>query len=286
MKTIFFISSILGFILIIAACKSENTKSDTSQKNDIVNKAKNEVDTNEVYNSDDHDFMLPQPFALVSSFEQVNLVYDVTHMNDPANVKNYNSEGDKLLNFGVYSTDLVYSIIHNQPQQSMNYFNAIKKLADKIGMGSISEEEALADSIEQNITDKNVMQDLLIDVHERSQEYLISNDLRKLAAIQFAGAWIEGMYLATRNISPDRLNALGSAVTDHMSLAADASKGIKAYENREEDLDIVLKKINSINDKYESFESVKNADGQPKLTMENLTTLQKEFEELRTLIIE
>ena len=133
-------------VAIFASCSGEqNEKSD---KSDIVKKAKIEVDTSDVYTSEEYDFMLPQPFALVSSFENVDLNYDVTSMNDPKNVQNYNSEGKKLLNFGVYSTDLVYSIIHIKPQASMNYFNAVKEMADKIGMGSIFTEESLADSIE------------------------------------------------------------------------------------------------------------------------------------------
>tara|TARA_B100000508_G_scaffold138385_1_gene134378 strand:- start:62239 stop:63099 length:861 start_codon:yes stop_codon:yes gene_type:complete len=284
MKTKFILPISLIGVASLFSCSSEENQENTKDNSEIVKKAKIEVDTTDVFTSEEYEFMLPQPFALVSSFENVNLVYDVTHMNNPENVEKYNTEGKKLLNFGVYSTDLVYSIIHDQPQQSMNYFNAVKQMADKIGMGSIFEEEALADSIEKHIADRNVMQDLLIDVHERSQDYLVTNDMRMLAAIQFAGAWTEGMYLATRDISPDILKELGASVADHMSLAKNAAEGIEAYKKREQDLDEVLQKINSIRDTYDSFDSVKNAKGLPELTMEDLTTLQKEFEELRTLI--
>jgi hypothetical protein len=283
MKTSLLLPFYLVIALIMFSCSSDesNEKKDSS---DIVKKAKIEVDTSDVYTSSDYDLMLPQPFALVSSFEHVNLEYDGTRMNDPENVKNYTSEGQKLLNFGVYSTDLVYSIIHEQPQASMNYFNAVKNMADKIGMGSIFTQEALADSIEKNIADREKMEYLLIDVHERSEEYLESNEMRLLAAIQFAGAWSEGMYLATRDISEEKVEKLGVSIADHMNLAKNAIKGIEAYKERGEDLDEVLNEIKSVKNTYESFDSVKNSKGLPKLTFEDLNTLQKEFGKLRTLI--
>lgn len=268
----------------IVGCSSEENSKDQKDNSDIVKKAKIEVDTSDVYTSEEYDFMLPQPFALVSSFERVDLNYDATHLNNPENVKSYSSEGDKLLNFGVYSADLVYSIIHEQPQASMNYFNAVKNMADKIGMGSIFAEESLADSIEKNIANRERMEDLLIDVHERSQEYLESNEMRLLAAIQFAGAWTEGMYLATREITSDNIESLAVSVADHMSLAKNAIKGIESYKDRGEDLDAVLKKMKSIQNTYSSFDSVKNAKGLPKLTEKDLKVIQEEFDALRTLI--
>lgn len=282
MKINIYLSLAVAAAAIISSCSGENNEE--SNKSDIVKKAKIEVDTTDVYTSEEYDFMLPQPFALVSSFERVDLDYDVTSMNDPANVDNYNSEGKKLLNFGVYSTDLVFSIVNDKPQESMNYFNAVKEMADKIGMGSIFTEESLADSIEKNIANREKMEYLLIDVHERSQDYLENNEMRVLAAIQFAGAWTEGMYLATRAIPSDDMDTYRAAVADHMSLAKNAIEGIEAYKEREEDLNMILENLKSIKEKYDNFDAVQNAKGLPELTEENLIVLQKEFDKLRTSI--
>jgi hypothetical protein len=166
----------------------------------------------------------------------------------------------------------------------MNYFNAVKQMADRIGMGSIFTQESLADSIEKNIANREKMEYLLIDVHEKSQEYLESNEMRLLAAIQFAGAWSEGMYLATREIPSDNREAFVASVTDHMSLAKNAIEGIEAYKERDKDLEVVLEKIKSIKTKYDNFEAVKNAKGLPQLTDDDLAVLQVEFDNLRSTI--
>ncbi len=282
MKTNIILSIVIVSTVLFTSCSNEQDEKNTNAE--LVKKAKIEVDTTDVFASEKYDFMLPQPFALVSSFENVNLKYDVTRMNAPENVENYNSEGKKILNFGVYITDLVFSIIHEKPQSSLNYFNTVKEMADHIGMGSIFTQESLADSIEKNIANREKMEYLLIDVHEKSQEYLESNEMRLLASIQFAGAWSEGMFLATREIPLKNREAFVTSITDQMSLARIAIEGIEEYKERDIDLEVVLGKIKSIKAKYDDFEAVKNGKGAPQLTDEDLTVLQKAFDDLRSTI--
>src|SRR5690554_7876615 len=121
-------------LLLITSCSNneENTKAPELKKTAII-----EVDTTDVYTSDDYDFVLPRPFALVSSFENAGLDFVASCMNDPKNIEKYTTDGKQLLNFGVYSSDLVYSIINNQAQSSITNFNAIKGLADKIGRAHV-----------------------------------------------------------------------------------------------------------------------------------------------------
>lgn len=283
MKTRIFFASLVSSVVIVSACTSDDQSGDEN-KSDIVKKAKIEVDTSDVFTSEEYDFMLPQPFALVSSFENIDMQYNAMYMNPPENTANYTTEGEKLLNFGVYSTDLVYSIIHEQPQASMKYFDAVRTMADKIGMSSIFEQESLADSIEKNIADREEMEFLLIDVHERSQEYLENNEMRLLAAIQFAGAWTEGMYLATRNADKADITMISASIHDHMSLSKNVIDGLSAYTDRGEDLDAALNKIKAIKANYEDMESVKNAKGLPVFNNEELASVKTAFEELRTLI--
>lgn len=283
MKSSVFFIAIVSSVVLLPACKSDEQSTGDS-KNDLVKKAKIEVDTTDVFVSEEYDFMLPQPFALVSSFENIDMEYNSMYMNAPENTAKYTTEGEKLLNFGVYSTDLVYSIIHEQPQASMKYFDAVRTMADKIGMGSIFEQESLADSIEKNIANRDEMEFLLIDVHERSQEYLENNEMRLLAAIQFAGAWTEGMYLATRNAEKADITEISASIHDHMSLSKNVIDGLEAYKDRGEDLDQVLNKIKSVKKDYENLESIKDLKGLPVFSTEELEMIKTSFEELRTLI--
>lgn len=269
-----------GILLLTSCDNTETNIGNADLKTPII-----EVDTTDVYSSDEYEFVLPTPYALVTSFQKAGMEFDASRMNDPKNVERYNTDGVQLLNFGVYSSDLVYSIINDQPQSSINNFNAIKSLADKIGMGRIFNEEDLALNIEKNIADREKMEDLLIDLHEKSQEYLENNQMRVLAAIQFSGAWVEGMYLATFNIEKKDKNKLSHHIVDHMNLLKNAIKGLEAYKERGEQTNKVLTEMKELQATYDGFESVKNAKGFPVLSIEEITTVSSMIHSIRETII-
>lgn len=269
-------------LLLITSCSNneENTKAPELKKTAII-----EVDTTDVYTSDDYDFVLPRPFALVSSFENAGLDFVASRMNTPKNIEKYTTDGKQLLNFGVYSSDLVYSIISDQTQASITNFNAIKNLADKIGMGSIFNEEDLAKQIEDNISDREEMESLMIDVYERSQEFLENNDMRLLAAVQFSGAWFEGMYLATFDVDKKDKKKLSHTIVDHMNLLKQAIKGLESYKERGEDTAEVLAQMKELQSTYKAFDSIKNAKGLPELSPEEIKIVTAKIHEIRELII-
>src|SRR5690554_4226337 len=269
-------------LLLITSCS--NNEENATDKN-LKKTAMIEVDTTDVYTSNDYDFVLPRPFALVTSFEEAGMDFVASRMNDPKNIEKYTTDGKQLLNFGVYSSDLVYSIINNQAQPSITNFNAIKGLADKIGMGSIFSEEDLAKQIEDNISDREEMESLMIDVYERSQEFLENNDMRILAAVQFSGAWFEGMYLATFDVDKKDKKKLSHTIVDHMNLLKQAIKGLESYKERGEDTAEVLAQMKELQSTYKAFDSIKNTKGFPELSPEEIKIVTAKIHEIRELII-
>jgi hypothetical protein len=277
-KSTYLFAAICG--LFFAACTNED---DQKELRDAVI----EVETDDVFGSDKFEFVLPRPFALAASFQEAGMVYKPGRTNPVSNVSNYNTKGAQLINFGVYSTDLVYNIINEQPQQTMEYFNTLKQLADKFGMGSIFTEDDLALEIEKNITDRETLEELLVDVHERSQEYLEDNDMRYLSVIQFAGAWIEGMYLASFDFVKQERNVVSVKITDHMTLVNNTIKGLESYNNKDEAIENILSYLIDYRTMYENFESVKATGGQgfPELTQEEINQVAEKIQSIRARII-
>ncbi|MEX1191875.1 MAG: hypothetical protein WEA99_07850 [Brumimicrobium sp.] len=277
--------SLIVVLLCGALFSCNNSESDSNNDEQKKKTGIVEMDTTDVFSSDDYEFVLPRPFALAASFEEAGMSYDASRMNPLSNVDNYKTEGKEILNFGVYSTDLVYNIMNDQPQKSMKYFEALKELADKIGMGRIFTEDELAIRVEKNIASRDKMEDLLIDVHEKSQEYLQNNQLRYLSVIQFAGAWIEGMYLASFDFEEKGSDVVGYKIVDHMTLLNNTIKGIQAYDDRDEDLQSVLDALIDLQSTYKSLKSVKNAEGMPKLSDEDIEIIKEKIHSIRALII-
>lgn len=267
-------------ILLITSCNNS-----TSEKEETGKKASIEIDTADVYTKNDYEIKLPEPYVLVSSFEDAAVEFDASRMNDPKRISNYNTEGKQLLNYGVFSSDLIYSVLNEQTQHAIKNFNATKKIAEKIGMGSIYSKEALATEIEDNIGNREKMEGLLFDIHEKSQEYLKVNKVRVLAAIQFAGSWVEGMYLGTFDIDNKDKVKLGTKVADNMNILKSALKGLEAYVDKDERTNNVLTELKALQSQYKNLASVKNAKGVPELTKEEIKELAKKIHQIRDMIV-
>lgn len=260
------------------------------EKEDVIKEGPTPVidtDTNNVFASERFEFVLPRPFALATSFQEAGMTYGADRTNPIENVDNYSNKGQQLINFGVYSTDLVYNIIHEQPQNTMKYFTTLKTLADKFGMGSIFTDDDLAVEIEKNIADRDMLESLLVDVHERSQEYLEDNDMRYLSAIQFSGAWVEGMYLASLDFKDKDPKEVGNKITDQMTLVRNTIKGLEMYPDRDADINEILEELKAFQAMYNSLEPVMAAEGKgfPELTSEDLVKIADKIAIIRTKII-
>jgi hypothetical protein len=270
-------SNFLVFAALFVGCTDPSDPTPNHQKTSI------EVDTNDVFGSDRFEFVLPRPFALAASFQEAGLSYAPDRTNSVDNITNCTSKGAQLVNFGVYSTDLVYSILNEQPQQTMLYFNALKKLAEEFGMGSIFTEDELALQIEANIANRVVLEELLVDIHERSQEYLEDNDMRYLSAIQFAGAWIEGMYLASYDFSTKDPIEVGYKLNDHMTLVNNTIRGLEMYKNPDTAIEQVLVGLQELDLLFSSFTSVQTAENKafPQLSPEEIQAFVEKIREIR-----
>ncbi len=267
-------------LIIISSCSNNEKTNEVNGKKGVI-----EVDTTDVYTKNDFDLKLPEPYVLVSSFEDAGIEFDDTRMNDPSNISTYNTEGKQLLNYGVFSSDLIYSVLNEQVQHSIKNFNATKKIAENLGMGSIYSDEALAEEIEDNIGNREKMESLIFDIHDKSQEYLKVNQVRVLAAIQFAGSWVEGMYLGTFDIDNKDIDKLGVKVADNMNILKTAIDGIEAYTDRDEKTDNVLTELKALQSQYNNLETVKNASGLPKLTKEDIKRLANKIHQIRDMIV-
>lgn len=270
-------------LAMLFSCSEQEAEETQSKK---VKKAVVEVDTTDVFSSDQYEFVLPRPFALAANFEEAGMKYDKERMNPVENMSKYKTKGDQLINFGVYSTDLVYNILNDQPQQTMAYFKTLKELAEKFGMGSIFTEDELALKIEENISDRSVLEDLLVDVHERSQEFLQDNDMRYLSAIQFSGAWVEGMYLASFDFVEKEPSEVSHKIVDQMSLLRNALKGLNAYPNKDESIKNTINALEKLQETYNNFDSLKanGATGIPDLSGDEIKEIAKQIQKIRTII--
>jgi hypothetical protein len=268
---------------LFTACSDDSTEKENVDENVLV-------DENLSGESVDFDFVLPQFMTLAKSFQAAGLKYVPGKTNPIENKSNYNTKLFQLLNMGIYSTDLAYCSLNGKAQEARNYLKVVQEIGIDVGLGSVFSDEALITKFDSNISNQEAIEDFVYEVQDKSETYLQDNDLRYMSVIQFAGAWIEGMYLGAENSSLKQGGELASALADQMLLLRNIIRGLETYPKKDVELGTIKAKFQAIEDTYNGFASVKSAGSNPnrkapELTKEEVTKLTKVIQETRNYII-
>jgi hypothetical protein len=163
-----------------------------------------------------------------------------------------------MLNFGVYSADIAFCVINNQSNEARELLVVIKDLAEAQGMAAIFENQDLLDRFDSGITSEDSIEYVTIEIHERTEEYMLENQILHQAAVHYAGAWIEGMYLGIIDYdnNKEKMN-VGSQIVEQMEILSNIIKGVKDPKNNGIGLEGVISDLENIQNVYVNFESVK-----------------------------
>jgi hypothetical protein len=134
------------------------------------------------------------------------------------------------------------------------------------------------------------MEELIYDIQDKIDSYLDENSMRFLAAVEFAGAWTEGIYLAIDD-SRKKPAEIGPALVEQMVLLENTIKGLKSHPAKDDKrLKEIITSFEKVLNSYKGFESVKKANSNknfeaPALSSAEFETLAKEIEKLRSSIV-
>ena len=248
-----------------------------------------EIDTLEeefdvdLFESPEVDYHLPSPLQVASIFKKSGLEYNSGVTNTPDKASNYTEELSQMLNFGVYSADMAYCVLNEQSNEGRIYLGVISTLAGEIGMEAVFANEDLMNRFDDNIEDKDSIEILMIDIHERTEEYMEENDMQHTSAIHFAGAWTEGMYLGVYDYENNgQKDGLGAQITEQMAILRNIIKGLNDPKNDGTELGWVITDLEQIQNTFDGFDSV-TAYYEDE-TAEELRLSDSEYNELGVLI--
>ncbi len=272
---------IVAGVLFLSACGGEEAANNDQPTVDVT------VDDETA--SVDEDFILPQPISLAHAFKNAGLTYVSGKTNPVSNKDKYSKKIDQLLNLGVYSTDLAYCAINNKTQEAREYLSAVQSLGSKVGLESVFSDKTIIEKFDKNLGNQSALEELIYDIQDKSDAYLQDNDLRYLAAVEFAGAWAEGMYLGIDDTRKNVKN-VSIAIVDQMTLLRNTIKGLESHPSKDERLKAVIGMFQDVLDTYEGFETVKKANKNanfkaPELTVEEFDTLSGKIVSLRNGIV-
>jgi hypothetical protein len=241
-------------IMILGSCGG--SEPDDNQVVDLTDTLEEDFDV-DLFESPEVDYHLPSPLQVASIFKKSGLEYNTGVTNSPDNSENYTEELSQLLNFGVYSADMAYCVLNEQSNEGRIYLGVISNLSAEIGMEAVFANEDLMDRFDANIEDKDSIEILMIDIHERTEEYMEENDMQHTSAIHFAGAWTEGMYLGVYDFENNgSKDGLGAQITEQMAILGNIIKGLKDPRNDGMELGWVITDLENIQSVFDGFDSV------------------------------
>ncbi len=267
----------LSVLLFFITCKDETSK-ELGSKQKVVDT----ILVENSFDSDAYHFIIPSPLALYNSFNSIAASGNLQLLNHTDSLDKYTNKSIQLLNFGIYSTDLAHCVINRQQQEVADYLLAIEELADRIGIGSSFDNSEIREKLDTNLGDKEKLEDLLFEIHDKSQEYLEDNELRFMASVQFCGAWIEGVYLGlTFNDSSTNIEWLSEVLNSQMTLLDNCMLVLADYPNDDEHitrLNIELLELQKLHAQFTTIDS-------ETLTTTQVNQIKKKISAIRNSII-
>jgi hypothetical protein len=285
----FFLAAVLAVGL--TSCGS-SSKEDQNKNSDEFNEAEGALKSQieeVVYN-------IPSPSEIPYLLQATGAEFNEGLLNPRTKVDQYASRNDKAaLNLGVYAADIGYLSSYEKTQESIDYLNSAKVLADNLGIIGSFDVNVLK-RFESNIGNKDSLTRLLDQTIKKTEIFLKDDSRNKLSALVVAGSFIEGLYISTgvvksypKNLLPDDkqrnlvLTPIIRVVLEQKKSVSELLKMMKSVEQTDPVTDIVAK-LTILETTYAALnieEQIKNNRADLVLSDKTLSEITQIVEDLR-----
>jgi len=191
----------------LASCGSEQNAAVEAQTEDTST----EMTAEDLAQADEMIQNMPSPIEMAILVKHAGGEYNSKLLNDVKNIDSYVTKGKKTINMGVYSSDVGYTSLYKQTQETVFYLNNVRKLSDDIGLSDAFDQK-MFDRVEANIEQRDSLLQILSASYDVANQYLKENNRMNTSVLMIGGGWIESMYLAAN------LGANGGRPADIISL--------------------------------------------------------------------
>lgn len=146
-------------------------------------------------------FILPSPIEISLLIKKIGVNFREDLLNKTENLAGYSTSSSRAIALGVYCADLSYASLNEQYQISVEYINVSRNLAESLGLLRTVEQDKIR-LLENNMTNKELVVDIILKIYMESNEQLREQDRYSLATLMLIGGWVESMYLATQSVDP------------------------------------------------------------------------------------
>ena len=199
------ILSISALVLLSCADENANKNTDSIEENvtDEINLSRSEKV--QYQRAKIVLFSLPSPMETAKVLKKSGAIYDSKYLNPVENLDKHITSKGKAIVMGICIADLSYANVFKQQQACIDYFSAMSKLADALSLSEVFTQDLIG-KIHENISDEDSVLQYLTESYWRANSELKADDRESVAGLIAAGGWIEGLYIATHLVDPEKMN--------------------------------------------------------------------------------
>ena len=182
------------FLLLISLVLINSCVNDKSEKKENKDKT-----TSEQTSKQRTIFKLPSPVELYVFLHNNKATYKKSILNSPDNTTKYFTNFSKLINFGIYASDLAYCTVFGQTQETFIYFKTTKALGEDLGLNE-GFNEIIIKRIENNQYKTDSLYQITMDAYWDACTYLENLGETKRLSLILAGGWLESLHIAINSV--------------------------------------------------------------------------------------
>jgi hypothetical protein len=246
-------------------------------------------------------YSIPSPIETTSLLKGAGAKYNASYLNPVENVSKYSTAAARALNLGVYGSDLSFTSIYDQTQESMLYLRCTNKLATSLGISGAFD-EATTSRIEANLENRDSLLTIISDSYWNADNYLKENGQPGVSALIIAGGWIEGLYIATQIANATKNEDIATRIGEQKLSLDNLVALLDAYKTTNEGVNSTLLQMQELKAIYDGIQvkssetevSTDKKDGVTtidnkssfKLTAEQLKAISDKAAQIRNKIIQ
>jgi hypothetical protein len=184
-------------------------------------------------------FSVPSPYEFIHFINELQITYNHTLINPVNNIKLYESNLKKCLNFGIYGVDVAYVSVFNQTSTALSYFSVLKQLSENIGLSQVFDAQTI-ERLENNMHIQDSLLIILTKTYREADKRLKNEKQKEEASLIIAGSWLESLYLLTQ-INKEKPNKkIIEKIAEHKYYADNVLALLRPYyDNSEEHKKII-----------------------------------------------
>ncbi|MFL5764526.1 MAG: hypothetical protein ACJ77K_11345 [Bacteroidia bacterium] len=199
-------------------------------------------------------YSIPSPIETTTLLKAAGAKYNAAYLNPIENQPKYASVAQKALNLGVYGSDLSFTSIFDQTQESILYLNCTNKLASGLGISGAFDENT-SSRMEANMQNRDSLLAIISDSYWNADSYLKDNGQPGVSSLIVAGGWIEGLYIATQIANTTKNEAIMNRIGEQKLSLDNLIALLDSYKTENDGVPEVLA---GMNDLKKIFDAIPN----------------------------